>query len=484
MNEEHKVINDILSANSLIIPDKKRMEFDEFLSNQEILTIAHDIAKKQQMIMDKWKIINRISDITGQALVIPNATISKPYSTVFDLNALNLLDIEIINVDGLNEIGLNFNREGNIIEGIPNTSGDLQITLLYKIIGQSDDEKINEKNFKIVINPDPKTLWKDIPSNKNDEFWKEDDVNEFGDLGEKKIIVSSKRGRSHKNVGSFRDDDFAFKHIDKTGWSIVGVSDGAGSYSLSRKGSQIACNTLIDYFENHSDAEKDIDLNKKLEEFSKTKDESLLKEIEVLGKQNLYKAAVHVHNSLKEFSEKTFIDYPDKFNNPKAKSYLDYFHSTLIFVAFKRFEFGYAIFSFGVGDCPIAIMNKEKTESTLLNWLDVGEFGGGTRFITQPEIFHSTEHPMVSRFNFKIVEDFSYLFLMTDGIYDPKFVVEANLEKSEKWIEFINDLNGDNEDNINVELTPENEKLKEQLSEWMDFWSPGNHDDRTLAIVF
>ena len=91
---------------------------------------------------------------------------------------------------------------------------------------------------------------------------------------------------------------------------------------------------------------------------------------------------------------------------------------------------------------------------------------------------------MVSRFNFKIVEDFSYLFLMTDGIYDPKFVVEANLEKSEKWIEFINDLNGDNEDNINVELTPENEKLKEQLSEWMDFWSPGNHDDRTLAIVF
>ncbi|MEY2703136.1 MAG: hypothetical protein RLY43_1774, partial [Bacteroidota bacterium] len=141
MNEEHKVINDILSANSLIIPDKKRMEFDEFLSNQEILTIAHDIAKKQQMIMDKWKIINRISDITGQALVIPNATISKPYSTVFDLNALNLLDIEIINVDGLNEIGLNFNREGNIIEGIPNTSGDLQITLLYKIIGQSDDEK-------------------------------------------------------------------------------------------------------------------------------------------------------------------------------------------------------------------------------------------------------------------------------------------------------------------------------------------------------
>lgn len=484
MNEERKVINDIFSVNSLIIPDKKRTEFDDFQSNPEILTIAHDIAQKQQMIMDKWKVINRISDITAQALVIPNATISKPYSTVFDLMALQLNDIEIIKIDGLNEIGLNFNKEENVIEGIPNTSGDLQITLLYKILGQSEDEKINEKIFKIVVNPDPKTLWKDIPSNKNDEFWKEDDVTEFENLGEKKIIVSSKRGRAHENVGSFRDDDFAFKYIDKTGWSIVGVSDGAGSYSLSRKGSQFACNTLIDFFENHSDSEKDIELNNKLEEFSNSKDENLLKEIEVLGKQNLYKATVHVHNSVKEFSEKTYIDYPDKFNNPKAKSNLDYFHSTLIFVAFKKFDFGYAIFSFGVGDCPIAVMNKEKTETTLLNWLDVGEFGGGTRFITQPEIFHSTEHPMVSRFNFKIVPDFSYLFLMTDGIYDPKFVVEANLEKSEKWIEFIDDLNGKNEDNIKVDLTYENEKLKEQLSSWMDFWSPGNHDDRTLAIIF
>lgn len=484
MNEERKVINDIFSVNSLIIPDKKRTEFDDFQSNPEILTIAHDIAQKQQMIMDRWKVINRISDITAQALVIPNATISKPYSIVFDLMALQLNDIEIIKIDGLNEIGLNFNKEENIIEGIPNTSGDLKITLLYKILGQSDDEKINEKIFKIVVNPDPKTLWKDIPSNKNDEFWKEDDVIEFENLGEKKIIVSSKRGRAHENVGSFRDDDFAFKYIDKTGWSIVGVSDGAGSYSLSRKGSQIACNTLIDFFENHSDYEKDIELNNKLEEFSNSKDENLLKEIEVLGKQNLYKATVHVHNSLKDFSEKTYIEYPDKFNNPKAKSNLDYFHSTLIFVAFKKFDFGYAIFSFGVGDCPIAVMNKEKTETTLLNWLDVGEFGGGTRFITQPEIFHSTEHPMVSRFNFKIVPDFSYLFLMTDGIYDPKFVVEANLEKSEKWIEFIDDLNGKNEDCIKVDLTYENEELKEQLSSWMDFWSPGNHDDRTLAIVF
>jgi hypothetical protein len=74
-------------------------------------------------------------------------------------------------------------------------------------------------------------------------------------------------------------------------------------------------------------------------------------------------------------------------------------------------------------------MNKEQTETTLLNWLDVGEHGGGTRFITQPDIFHKQRKAIATRFNFKIFPDFSYLFLMTDGIYDAKFVVEANLEK-------------------------------------------------------
>jgi hypothetical protein len=73
---------------------------------------------------------------------------------------------------------------------------------------------------------------------------------------------------------------------------------------------------------------------------------------------------------------------------------------------------------------------------------------------------------------------------MTDGIYDPKFVVEANLEKVEKWKEFADDLNGDNEMCIKVNLDPANKDIEKQLSDWMDFWSPGNHDDRTLAIIF
>ena len=73
---------------------------------------------------------------------------------------------------------------------------------------------------------------------------------------------------------------------------------------------------------------------------------------------------------------------------------------------------------------------------------------------------------------------------MTDGIYDPKFVVEANLEKIEKWKEFLFDLDGNNEENIKIDFQPDNVKIAEKLNKWLDFWSPGNHDDRTLAIIF
>jgi hypothetical protein len=54
-------------------------------------------------------------------------------------------------------------------------------------------------------------------------------------------------------------------------------------------------------------------------------------------------------------------------------------------------------------------MNIDKTETTLLNWLDVGEYGGGTRFITQPDIFQKQE-VMATRFNLKILRIFHIYF--------------------------------------------------------------------------
>jgi serine/threonine protein phosphatase PrpC len=477
-------ITNLFKSRNLKVSENKVSAFEEFIQSSICEEAVKIIIENQNVIMEKWNLKNRILDIQNQQVVIPNATIGRRYETKIDFQNLNLSDLIYEKFEGLEEIGLTYNNKTDSIEGVPTSSGDMKIKFLFKIIGESDNSQPNEKLISLVVNPDPKSLWKDIPSDVNDPFWKEDDVSISDRLGERHIVVSSKRGRSHKNVGSFRDDDFALKYIEETGWSVVAVSDGAGSYSLSRKGSEIACNAVVEFYKGHNDLEQHKVFEAKLLEFNSTKDETLLREIEILSKKNLYQATVFVHNQIKEHAEKTFLEKPELFNNPKAKTHLDYYHATLIFALFKKFDFGYVILTFGVGDCPIAVMSKDKSHTTLLNWLDVGEFGGGTRFVTQPNIFHSQEHPMATRFNFQIVSDFSYLFLMTDGIYDPKFVVEANLEKSEKWKEFLSDLEGDNEDGLKVDFDKDNQAMAQQLSEWMDFWSPGNHDDRTLAIVF
>jgi hypothetical protein len=204
-------------------------------------------------------------------------------------------------------------------------------------------------------------------------------------------------------------------------------------------------------------------------QYQQQPEEATEKELNKFVYNNLGKAAFTAHKKLEAFAKEAGVTLKD-------------LSATLIFTLWKKYETGYAFLSFGVGDCPIAILNKEVTEVTLMNWIDVGEFGGGTRFITMPEIF--TAEKFATRFGFKWMPDFSYLFLMSDGIYDPKFVVEAALPKIEKWQEFLADLDGNNEAGIKVALRADNPEIEQQFSRWMDFWSPGNHDDRTLAIIF
>ena len=57
----------------------------------------------------------------------------------------------------------------------------------------------------------------------------------------------------------------------------------------------------------------------------------------------MYKSAVFVFNSLTEFANNAAKTYPEEFNKPKIKSPIDYFHATLIFALFKKFDFGYVV---------------------------------------------------------------------------------------------------------------------------------------------
>jgi serine/threonine protein phosphatase PrpC len=513
MVDPKKYIRFLFEQKNISIPDKRNTLFEEFVGKEENIEAVKVIYENQKILMDKWILKNRINDILDKQIIIPNATVNKKYEAVLDFVKMGLSDLIVVEFDSLEQYGLIYEDEK--IKGLPLQSGDFKIMMRFKVDGELESTALNEKRISLVINANPKSLWKNIPSTKTENnFWKPDDVSETSAIGDRQIVISSKRGRSHANVGSFRDDDYAYKYFENTGWSIVCVADGAGSAPLARQGSKIACEEIIHFFEEKLDIETDKDFteiitayhtlnnlgeiktNKTIEEVinedtsadvvvdengnligepqleiaePKNELEIIQKKITLLLYNNLGKAAFAVHKKLEAFASAQGCTLKE-------------LHSTLIFALFKKHEFGYAIFTFGVGDCPIGLLNKDCTEIKLMNWLDVGEFGGGTRFITMPEIFNSDK--FTTRFGFKLIEDFSYLMLMTDGIYDPKFVVEASLEKIEKWKDFLADLGGNNEENITVDFSKDNTEIANQLSTWMDFWSPGNHDDRTLAIVF
>lgn len=469
MSESKTYIQKLFSGNNIIIANNKNQTFETFVANEENINAVKQIQALQNNMMSNWKLIVRIKDITDQPIKIPNGTVGKNYETKIDFLQLGWDDIVFSEFENLAQYGLSYNNETEILSGNPTLSGDFKINLKFRVHGENDNTALNIKPISLVINADPKSLWKELPSNKEDKYWKEDNVNDFQPLGDKHIVVASKRGRSHSNVGSFRDDDYSFKHFEKTGWSIVCVADGAGSAKLSRQGSKLACDEVINYFTENLNQESLLEFDILIKNYQEENNEETQKGLNVFLYNNLGKAALSVHKKIQEFANT--IETPIKD-----------FHSTLIFALIKKYQFGYAILTFGVGDCPIGLLNKDSSEIKLMNWLDVGEFGGGTRFITMPEIFSSDK--FATRFGFKLIQDFSYLMLMTDGIYDPKFVVEANLEKVEKWQEFIADLQGNNDNKDKVVLDKSNTEIANQLSTWMDFWSAGNHDDRTLAIIF
>ncbi|WP_300939066.1 PP2C family serine/threonine-protein phosphatase [Bacteroides acidifaciens] len=353
-----------------------------------------------------------------------------------------------------------------------------ELTLKYHFSGMEmpAERPVLERKVQFVINQDPRKLWRDIPvdwENMTEPKYKKDDiqidyvkVEALSDgTPQKDIVAASKRGRSHAQEGKPRDDHFKMSHMDN-GWYIMAVADGAGSAKYSREGSRIVCEEVTNYCMAQLANSKDFESAVKQYNEHKTESESDARK--AVG-DYIYKivgtAAFKAHKSIN--AEAAIKKLP-------AKQYA----TTLLLAICKKFEFGWFIATFWVGDGVICLYNKQAHTAEVLGVPDEGEYAGQTRFLTMPEIFKDATS-LYQRLRFRIVDDFTALFLMSDGVSDPKFETDANLNNPDKWDALWTDLKENG-----VELTDDNEETKNQLLAWLDFWSPGNHDDRTIAILY
>ena len=494
-----------------------------------------------------------IKDVIDSAQ-LENATTDTPFTFTLNLASKDILEFGGIQIDkirttlALDELGLTFTRNSDTeiqLTGTPKKdyNGKIYFCVVIDIGGSlllhhdknttkteltsfADFSRqfVHSKSF--IINAHPKSLWKDLPCRGIGENGKEYD--HYGDYENKdadcsgniveylpavKGIISSKpakcfeviaasiRGRSHAHVGKPRDDSYYYEFDGSTGWNFVAVADGACSAKYSRKGSELATQTVVKTLRSALTPEftktiftnKIIQLQRWKTEFDKTngnlatdtENEFVVNsKLDAVFHQAVYQAFTNIHNESESYKTK----HPDtKIND---------YHTTLLVAAFRWFpelnqgKGGWFIASYWVGDGGAAILADTvggARKVFILGEPDGGEFAGQTRFLTMTD--EITADKIRNRLRFTFCDSFEAMLLVTDGITDPFFPSEAAVVDEHRWLEFYEKKikDGCEEEPQGCKAIFDNtidpQKKSEALLKWLEFWSKGNHDDRTILIV-
>ncbi len=375
--------------------------------------------------------------IHKKALIItlPNAKQDEPY---FYSKTGELPEIQAVKME--EEIGLLWNIKSQTLKGSPTKSGEFLLTF------QLADG--NVAGAALFINPNPKYLWKNIPSDPTSRFWKPDSASQKMTTEQGQLIAARMRGRSHAMKGTCCDDDYAIAYHEKSAIHFLAVADGAGSAEFSRKGSKISVNVAKDKIIELLDL-PDKDYSKLAQ-----KNEQQLQYIT----QAIFKEAVQAAYKAQEAAAR---DY-----DIELKSL-----SCTLLVAFTQPLIGGKWFTacYWIGDGAAAIFDPAMQTVTLLGEVDSGQYSGETQFLTLSE---ANAEKITTRIHTDIRDYPPILMLMTDGVSDPKFQTDAKLNTFEAWQSFWQELHSPLQH-------PQPEKA---LEEWLDFFSKGEHDDRTLAM--
>ncbi len=429
--------------------------------------LSQDWTQYNQSAMDRIQVVK--TQIDALPLSLPNAKKGVAYTASISIPT-DLVDW--YRIVGLEGSGMKISEvtDGSCeISGSPEIANDYTLLLEYHVAGDESAD-FYTRELHLAVNPDPRDLWKNIPTDPAIDYFKTDEdcdyvkVEANDGTPRKDIVAASKRGRSHAHEGRPRDDDFKICHNVDNGWYVLAVADGAGSARYSRQGSKIAVETASKFCTDALASQGEFE--NVITAYHAQPDDTTRKPVADMIYRIVGTAAFRANRAIRDFQEQNNKDC-----TPKD------FSTTLLLAICKKFDFGWFVASFWVGDGAMAIYNADTQYLKVLGEPDGGEYAGQTRFLTMDSIF-ANPTDIMKRLRFSIEDDFSALMLMSDGVSDAKFETDANLNRIEKWNELWADINS------SVNLIDDNENSKEELLNWLDFWSPGNHDDRTIAILY
>lgn len=390
---------------------------------------------------------------------LPNARADENYTTSLNSVLTNLGSVSFLDIHVPENLGLSADLDAGTLSGSPASAGDFEMSLVYYKNTEVPAREYTAKLSLLVV-PNPKSLWKNLPSDATAIYWRPDEACSSVAHQKFSVLAASKRGRSHAHVGSFRDDDY--QHVLINDWVIIVVADGAGSAKYSRRGAQLICDTAVQNL-SHSLMDDSV-LVEAISVFQQAQIETS-PSLET-AQQNLHSILASKLGSAARSAEQAIQQELAQQSNLQA-DYKDFSSTALIAIA-KQVSFGFVCAAFAVGDGAIAVYQQGQAVS-LLGSADSGEFAGQTRFLDAQSV---TDEAIAFRTQFALVEDLTALILMSDGVSDPWFETDAQLASINKWEAFWSEL-----------VAAGAIATEEKLLAWLDFWSSGNHDDRTIVLV-
>ncbi len=427
-------------------------------------TVQSPPASGKEELPKKAETLSGLPRAVGSGVVsLPNGTVGRPYSIpcrqiVEAIAKIRGEDPGLARISHFQlpeGCGLTFDYQSGAIHGTPLATFDGTLELDY--VPHEHHPSIRY-SARLFINPDPLSLWKDLPTPADAPYQKPSTAQEALEFPGFRVVAASRRGRAHANRGEFRDDDYAIAYSDQAGWLIVAVADGAGSAKYARRGSQLACETTSNRLRLALDNPEFNVVDAAYEQYRDWNHPEVAKALRRL----LHEAALKAYYRLVEEATRPAEESAGPLE-------LRNFDTTLILAALKKVSDGWVLGTFSIGDGGAGILMSDD-EGMAITQPEGGEHAGQTTFLTMPSSLRDDEETLERHFRFLTTPGLRALMVMTDGVSDPKFPCDEAFQGGQYWSALWSEVK-------EVTHSPE------ALLEWLNFFSPGNHDDRTLVVV-
>jgi hypothetical protein len=409
-------------------------------------------------------------DLPNLVFRLPNGRAGSAYAQ--RLEAVDSIEALVFDVLDIPEgLPMSADLQSGALTGTPAAAGEYTIGVTYHYARESPSRQ-RRAHVQLCVVPDPRTMWMNLASDRADPYWKEDAQCSGVRGPELSIVAASKRGRSHAHVGGFRDDDYRIEHLCDSGWYVAVVADGAGSARYSRRGAAIICEEAKNRILGALSESTVEQIDAAARAHARASSDGLGEEAVAASREELHTKLSRIVGNAAYWAVRAIHD--EIATRADLRGAFKDYSSTALIAMCKRYPFGTLCAAYWVGDGAVGIYSKGGGV-VLLGDVDSGEFSGQTRFLDNTVVDHEV---LRTRTRFAIVQDMTALVLMTDGVSDAKFETEARLARAYDWDAFWKDLDQA------VDFTGPGSGQEKRLLDWLDFWSQGNHDDRTIAIIY